>query len=320
MTTLKPPDSRPPALFIMGPTAAGKTALAVELVRRFPCEIISVDSAMVYCGMDIGTAKPDNATLCEAPHRLIDIRDPAQAYSAAEFREDALREMWAIHTKARIPLLVGGTMLYFRALQYGLSLLPSADPTVRAQLADECSKYGLNTLYQRLHTLDPVTAQRIHPHDTQRIMRALEVYAISGRTLSELSADERDEVFPFRIIKLIIAPSSRQVLHRRIEERFLIMLQQGLISEVEALYKRPDLSLDNPAIRAVGYRQVWEYLAGLHDYATMIKRSIVATRQFAKRQLTWLRSETDGIWLDSLAQNILQQTCDCLENARFFPR
>ena len=320
MATMSAPDLRPPALFIMGPTAAGKTALAVELVRRYPCEIISVDSAMVYCDMDIGTAKPDSATLREAPHRLIDICDPAKAYSAAEFCKDALREMWAIHAADRVPLLVGGTMLYFRALQHGLSPLPSADANVRMQLADECSKYGLNVLYRHLHTLDPIAAARIHPHDTQRIMRALEVYAITGRTLSELYADERDEIFPFRIIKLIIAPSIRQILHQRIEERFLIMLKQGLIDEVESLYKRPDLSLDNPAIRAVGYRQVWEYLAGLNDYNTMVNRGVIATRQFAKRQLTWLRSETDSIWLDSLAQNILSQTCDCLENERFFLR
>lgn len=291
-------DRRPVALFVMGPTASGKTDLAVQLVERHAFDIISVDSAMVYRGLDIGTAKPDVATLARAPHRLIDIVDPAQAYSVARFRSDALAEIRAVHRAGRTPLLVGGTMLYFRALQCGLSELPDADPEVRACLDAERRRYGSAHLHARLADIDPAAAARIHPNDAQRIQRALEVYRISGRTLTELYASGKAEILPFRVIKLILATADRSRLHRRIEARFYRMLEEGFVAEVEKLRARPDLDLHKPALRAVGYRQVWHYLDGGCDYPTMVQRGIAATRQFAKRQYTWLRGEIDGYWLN----------------------
>lgn len=306
-TAMTTHDRRPPVLFIMGPTASGKTDLAVELVKRFPFEIISVDSAMVYRNMDIGTAKPDPAVLRLAPHRLIDILDPAETYSAAQFRADALREMEQIHAAGRIPLLVGGTMLYYRALQEGLSDLPAANSEVRARLEEECAAHGLLALHERLAGVDPTAAARIHPNDPQRVQRALEVYAITGRPMTELYARRREEIYPYQVLKLVIGPFDRRVLHQRIEQRFMRMLERGFIAEVEHLRARGDLGLDRPAMRAVGYRQVWEYLDGLTDYAGMVQRGMAATRQFAKRQLTWLRSETDGVWLDSLSERLLDR-------------
>ncbi len=299
-------NSLPPAIFLMGPTAAGKTDLALELVQHFPCDIISVDSAMIYRGMDIGTAKPSPAQLAAAPHRLIDILDPAEAYSAAQFRRDALREMAQITQAGRIPLLVGGTMLYFRALQYGLTDLPAADETVRAQLEDELQRNGLASLHARLAQVDPRAAARIHPHDTQRIQRALEVYDVSGVSLSDLiDAPQTSDgltmepgAFPYHAVKIAVVPDDRAELHRRIEARFKAMLTQGFIGEVERLHHRGDLHIGLPALRAVGYRQVWCHLQGEMSYDQMVERGIFATRQFAKRQLTWLRSAHDTIKFD----------------------
>ena len=314
------PDPRPPILFLMGPTASGKTALAVELVKRLPFQIISVDSALVYRGMDIGTAKPDAETRRLAPHRLIDILDPTQAYSAGQFRIDALREIAAIQAAGQSPLLVGGTMLYFRALERGLAELPTADPAVRARLAAEFAQQGSPALHARLVRRDPAAAARIHPHDQQRIQRALEVCELAGRSLTELCAYPHNEPLPFRIVKLIVAPMARQVLHQRIEQRFGIMLDQGLIAEVAKLRARGDLHPDLPAIRAVGYRQVWAHLDGKLTYATMVEHAIIATRQFAKRQLTWLRAESGALWLDSLADDLLECTMAYLHQHRFFPK
>lgn len=288
----------PPAVFLMGPTASGKTALAVELVKRRPLEIISVDSALVYRGLDIGTAKPDAALLREAPHRLIDIRDPAQSYSAAEFREDALREMAEITRRGRIPLLAGGTMLYFRALEHGLSDLPKADPAIRARLENELAALGLARLHQRLAERDPLAAERIHANDPQRTLRALEVIEITGRPLSVLHAEERGDPLPYRIVKLVRAPLDRALLHQRIEARFRQMLDEGLEAEVRDLLSRGDLSPELPSMRSVGYRQMLNYLLGAYSREEMVERSIIATRQLAKRQFTWLRAERDCHWLD----------------------
>jgi len=307
-------ESRAPLVCLMGPTASGKTGLAVDLVERLPLEIISVDSVMVYRQMDIGSAKPDAATLARAPHRLIDIRDPAEAYSAAEFRADALREIAAIRAAGRIPLLVGGTMLYYRALLGGLAALPAADPAVRARLEAEAAEQGWAALHARLAEVDPVAAARIHPNDPQRIQRALEVYELTGLPLSALQ-DRAAPVLPDRIIKLAVAPPDRAELHARIAARFTAMLQAGLIEEVATLRARGDLRPDLPALRAVGYRQVWNYLAGAMDYTEMTERGIIATRQLAKRQFTWLRSEGDLAWFDSTDPALLQNVLKRLEPA-----
>lgn len=286
----------PPAIFLMGPTASGKTDLALELVERLPCEIISVDSALVYRGMDIGTAKPDAATLARAPHRLIDILDPAESYSAAQFRSDALREMAGISAAGRIPLLVGGTGLYFRALRRGLSDLPAADPAVRARLEAEAAALGWAALHERLQSIDPAAAARIHPNDPQRLQRALEVYELTGQPLSMLQG-RAPEPLPYCVIPIALA-IDRELLHQRIHERFYRMLELGFITEVEGLFRRGDLRPDMPSMRCVGYRQVWRYLAGTIDRDAMISEATTATRQLAKRQLTWLRSETDTHWLE----------------------
>ncbi len=289
----------------MGPTASGKTDLAIALRRHLPVELISVDSAMVYRGMDIGSAKPSADELAIAPHRLIDICDPAQAYSAARFREDALREMSDINASGRIPLLVGGTMLYYRALQYGLSELPKADPEVRAELQRELETHGLEALHDRLARVDPLAAQRIHRNDPQRTLRALEVWELTGRPLSELQTTA-GQPMPFRAIKLVRAPASRAQLHRRIDGRFLAMLENGFVEEVERLVARGDLHPEMPAMRSVGYRQVWAWLRGEFSRAEMVERGQAATRQLAKRQMTWLRSEQACHWLDESA-DVLQQ-------------
>lgn len=287
-----------PIVCIMGPTASGKTGLAVHLAETFPLDIISVDSALVYRGLDIGSAKPDAATRARAPHRLVDICSPAEAYSAARFRSDARREIDAIHASGRVPLLVGGTMLYFRALLEGLSKLPEADPAIRARLEREASRSGWPALHQRLAELDPSAAARIDPNDPQRIQRALEVQAITGRPLSELQAEGRPGPQPYRVLKLIVAPESRAVLHRRIEQRFEQMLRMGFEDEVRALQQRDDLHAGLPAMRAVGYRQAWAWLEGDCSEAEWQQKAIAATRQLAKRQLTWLRREKDALWYD----------------------
>ncbi len=313
-------DPRPPVLFLMGPTASGKTALAVALTQRLPFEIVSVDSALVYRGMDIGTAKPDADTLRLAPHRLVDILDPAEAYSAGRFRADALAEIAAIQADGRFPLLVGGTMLYFRALERGLAELPVADPTVRARLVEEMVERGSAAVHGRLARCDPAAAARIHPHDAQRIQRALEVYELTGCPLTELCARPCDETLPFQVVKLILAPADRRVLHDRIQYRFQLMLEQGFIAEVERLRARRDLDLTKPSMRAVGYRQVWEYLDGLLDRVEMVERAIAATRQFAKRQLTWLRADAAATWLDSGQQQLLEQAVIELRARGFFSK
>ena len=285
-------------IFLMGPTASGKTALATALYRQLPCELISVDSALVYRGMDIGTAKPTAEELAQAPHHLIDIRDPASNYSAADFRSDALRLIAEIQHRGNIPLLVGGTMLYFKALLDGISALPEADPVIRAQLEAEATQKGWVALHEELAKVDPVSAQRIHPNDPQRINRALEVFRITGRSLTELTA-EKGEPFAYPVHQFAIAPTERAVLHQRIALRFDQMLAAGFEQEVIALRKRADLHLDLPSMRCVGYRQMWQYLDGDCDYAQMRERGIAATRQLAKRQLTWLRSWQNLTWLDS---------------------
>ncbi len=300
----------PPAILLMGPTASGKTDLAAALVERLPCDIISVDSALVYRGMDIGTAKPDAALLARAPHRLIDILDPAETYSAARFRADALREMAEISAAGRIPLLVGGTGLYFRALRRGLSDLPPANPQLRARLEQEAAEQGWEALHQRLRMVDPAAAERIHPNDPQRLQRALEVYELTGRPLSEQQKGG-GEALPYRVLALALAPE-RELLHGRIRDRFHIMLERGLVAEVEGLYRRGDLSPDKPSIRCVGYRQVWSYLAGDVDYAAMVEQGITATRQLAKRQFTWLRSEPDSRWFDSADRFLLDKVLKLL--------
>ena len=273
----------------MGPTASGKTDLAVELVERLPCDIISVDSALVYQGMDIGTAKPDAATLAKAPHRLINFLDPAESYSAADFRQDALREMKAISEAGRIPLLVGGTMLYFNVLRTGMAEMPAADPAVRARLEQQADEQGWAALYEKLQQVDPVAAEKIHPNNPQRLLRALEVYEQSGQPISDFWQQQSAADLPYAVHAFAVAPQDRSVLHERIALRFQLMLEQGFVDEVKALYQRGDLHPDLPAIRAVGYRQVWAHLAGELSYDAMVDKAVVASRQLAKRQLTWLR-------------------------------
>ena len=288
----------PPAILIMGPTASGKTAVAMSLADYFPVELISVDSAQVFRDMNVGTAKPDAAELSAAPHRLLDILDPAEAYSAADFRRDALAAMADIVAAGRIPLLVGGTMLYFKALLEGLSPLPSADPEVRARIEQQAAEQGWNALHQQLQEIDPVAAARIHPNDPQRLSRALEVFFISGKTLTELTQTSGDAL-PYQVHQFAIAPASRELLHQRIEQRFHQMLASGFEAEVRALFARGDLHTDMPSIRCVGYRQMWSYLNGEIPYDEMVYRGVCATRQLAKRQVTWLRGWEGVHWLDS---------------------
>ncbi|NOH73074.1 tRNA (adenosine(37)-N6)-dimethylallyltransferase MiaA [Vibrio pectenicida] len=293
----------PLALFLMGPTASGKTDLATRLRKKFPVEIISVDSALIYKGMDIGTAKPDNNELVQAPHRLIDILDPRKSYSAADFRRDALKEMHEISQQGKIPLLVGGTMLYYKALLEGLSPLPAANPEIRQQIEQEALTHGWDILHDQLKQVDPVSAERIHPNDPQRLSRALEVYRISGKTLTELTETKGDSL-PYRVRQFAIAPKERSELHRRIELRFDQMIKAGFENEVRALYARKDLHPDLPSIRCVGYRQMWDYLDGSGTLDEAIFKGVCATRQLAKRQITWLRSWDELTWLDS--ENIEQ--------------
>lgn len=281
----------------MGPTASGKTALALELAERLPFGLVSVDSAQVYRGLDIGAAKPDAGTLARFPHALVDIREPEETYSAADFRIDALAAMAAVEAAGRVPLLVGGTMLYFHALAHGLSELPDADPAVRERIAAEAAAVGWAALHGRLAALDPVAAARIHPNDPQRIGRALEVIELTGRPLS---AQQRGPAgrLPWRVLKLALVPGSRATLHARIGRRFLAMLKDGFVDEVRRLRVRPGLSAAHPSMRAVGYRQAWAMLDGTLDEDAFVARGIEATRQLAKRQITWLRKEHDALVID----------------------
>nr|WP_243880909.1 tRNA (adenosine(37)-N6)-dimethylallyltransferase MiaA [Shewanella algae] len=295
----------------MGPTASGKTALALELAEHHNCEIISVDSALIYREMDIGTAKPSAEELARGPHRLIDIRDPRESYSAADFRSDCLREIEQIISMGKTPLLVGGTMLYFKALLEGLSPLPSADEGIRAQIQQEAEQQGWQMLHQELARIDPVSAARIHPNDPQRLARALEVYRISGKSLTELTQSKSPEL-PYDVVQFAIAPQERKTLHGLIETRFMQMLQAGFTDEVAKLKQRGDLHLDMPSMRCVGYRQCWQYLEGEFDHDTMVEKAVAATRQLAKRQLTWLRGWPELNWLESGAQgNIVQLIRHC---------
>ncbi|WP_158884957.1 tRNA (adenosine(37)-N6)-dimethylallyltransferase MiaA [Rhodanobacter sp. L36] len=307
-----PFDSRPLAIFLMGPTASGKTALACELSERFPLELVSVDSALVYRGMDIGTAKPDAATLARYPHDLIDIRDPAQPYSAADFREDAIAAMHRIGARGKVPLLVGGTGLYFRALQQGLSDLPEADPELRGRLSEEAQRIGWLAMHARLARLDPQAAARIGSNDAQRLQRALEVIELTGRPLSELQ-QAASISFPWRVLKLALLPEHRSTLHERIAQRFDAMLAAGFLDEVRTLRARGDLHPDLPSMRAVGYRQALEHLGGATDTAEFRDRGIFATRQLAKRQITWLRSDVGAKLIDPDRPDVLKRASLALD-------
>jgi len=281
---------QPPAIFIIGPTASGKTDLAIKLMEFFPVELISVDSALVYKGMDIGTAKPTMDELEKAPHRLISFLDPSQAYSAADFRTDALKEMEEITSKGKIPVLVGGTMLYYRALENGLSKLPKADELIRNRLTSEAKKNGWNYLHQRLVEIDPEAGARIHPNDQQRIQRALEVYEITGKSLTALQKETKYDALPYKLMKISLIPE-RGWIRDIAEKRFERMIDQGFLDEVKKLYARDDLHAELPSIRCVGYRQAWQFLEGELDADEMKERAVIATRQLAKRQMTWMRSE-----------------------------
>lgn len=325
MSTDDEAKRQPPAIFLMGPTAAGKTDLAMALCEQLPCDIISVDSAMIYRGMNIGTAKPSPVELARAPHRLIDVCDPVDTYSAADFRHDALREMAAVTAAGRIPLLVGGTMMYFKALLSGLSDLPPADPALRRALEQKANEQGWPALHDELRRQDPIAADRIHPNNRQRLLRALEVIRLTGTPISTLwrgeqggaadtgadtkviedypyftrwQADETDSL-PYTVTQLAIAPSQRQHLHDRIRLRFLQMLEQGFVEEVRGLMARGDLSPDLPSMRCVGYRQVWSHLAGDFGIDALVEKGAAATRQLAKRQMTWLRKWPDAHWLET---------------------
>jgi tRNA dimethylallyltransferase len=299
----------------MGPTASGKTAAAVALVQQLPVEIISVDSALVYRGMDIGTAKPDAATLAIAPHHLLDIIDPIAAYSAAAFRADALRLMADITQRGKIPLLVGGTMLYFRALQFGLNDLPQADAAVRAELDADIAHYGVPYLHQQLAAIDPETAARLSPNDSQRVQRALEIYRISGQTMSSLLKQPAQAALPYQVTPIALLPSDRAVLHQRIATRFEQMVAQGLVEELRGLRQRYDLQAEFTAMRCVGYRQAWQFMDGEINEAEFIETGIIATRQLAKRQLTWLRGMTDKIEIDCLKKNAVDQVIAIVKGA-----
>ena len=290
-------DERNPVVFLMGPTASGKTALALAWAQRYGVKLVSVDSALVYRGLDLGAAKPDAATLSRFPHRLIDVRDPEATYSAGLFRADALREIGEITAAGDVPLLVGGTGLYFRALSQGLSALPGADASVRAALATEAAAQGWPALHSRLAQADPAAAARIHPNDPQRVQRALEVLALTGRSLSGQHTAPLARP-PYRVLKLALLPADRALLHERIADRFRAMVDEGLVEEVRALRERRGLTADHPSMRAVGYRQAWQHLDGAFDRDELVARGIHATRQLAKRQMTWLRSEYDAVGFD----------------------
>ena len=310
-----------PIVLLMGPTAAGKTDLALRLAERLPAELVSVDSAMVYRGMDIGTGKPPPEVLARAPHRLIDIREVTETYSAGEFRRDAMREIESIRADGRIPLLVGGTLLYFRALERGLSPLPRAAPAVRERLEAEAGRCGWPALHARLAAVDPGAARRIHPNDAQRIQRALEVFEVSGRRLSEWHRSGPQPAGPAGpVVRLAVAPAERGDLHRAIDTRFRAMVERGLVDEVRGLAERPGVGPDLPSMRAVGYRQVFDHLRGRSGHAEMVERATAATRQLARRQLTWLRSLSGVRWLDPAAGAEARALDHILRDVREGPR
>ena len=299
----------PVAVAIMGPTASGKTAAALAIAREIPSEIISVDSALIYRGMNIGTAKPTHEECSAVPHHLIDILDPKDAYSVMQFRQDALRLVADIQARDKLPLLVGGTMLYFKALRDGLDDLPQADFALRAQLDMEIARHGTPALHARLRELDPVTADRLKPADTQRVQRALEIIALTGKPMSALLTQTAKEALPFELLAFSLEPSERSVLHQRIADRFDAMLSAtpGLLDEVVTLRERGDLHTGLPSIRCVGYRQAWEYLDGKIDKTELRDKGIAATRQLAKRQLTWLRGMEDRVVIDCLSERPAEQ-------------
>ncbi len=305
--------SLPPAIFLMGPTASGKTGVAVELVQRMPVELISVDSALVFRDMDIGTAKPDAATLTRAPHHLIDIIDPTEAYSAAAFRKGALRLMADITARGKMPLLVGGTMLYFKALREGLSPLPQADAALREQLDAEIAQHGIEHLHAKLAQVDAETAARLHSTDTQRVQRAMEIFLVSGKPMSELIKHQEQDPLPYAITPIALIPSDRAVLHQRIAVRFEQMLKDGLVDELRGLRDKYDLHRDMTSMRCVGYRQAWEFMEGEISKAELSEKGIAATRQLAKRQLTWLRSMPDSIEFDCLSPDLAEQVARLIE-------
>ena len=305
----------PPAILLMGPTASGKTAVAIELARRFPVELISVDSAQVFRDMDVGTAKPDAATLAEFPHHLIDLISPEEAYSAARFRADALALMEEITTRGKIPLLVGGTMLYYKALLEGLAELPQACPETRADIDSQAATHGWPFVHALLREVDPQTAARLHPTDAQRIQRALEVYRLSGRPMSSLLAEGETQKPPYRFISLGLSPSDRAVLHARIAQRFDAMLAAGLEDEVTRLRNAYRLSLDLPSMRCVGYRQVWEVQDGITPRAELRDRGIYATRQLAKRQITWMNNTLKPEIFDCLADDLVARIASRVDEA-----
>jgi tRNA dimethylallyltransferase len=282
----------------MGPTGAGKSAAAVALAAQLPAEIVSVDSALVYRGLDIGTAKPDAATRAQVPHHLIDILDPAQPYSAGQFQRDALGAIEAIHARGRIPLLTGGTMLYFHALLHGLAELPEADADLRRELDERAARGGTAALHAELARVDARAAARIHPNDPQRIQRALEVFYLTGQPISELQASRQAPLAELHTVKIVLTPARRAALHQRIEERFLAMMAAGLLEEVRVLHARTDLDAQTPSMRAVGYRQLWAHLDGEYGLEEGVRRGIVATRRLAKRQLTWLRALPGASWVE----------------------
>ena len=297
----------------MGPTASGKTEVAVSLCKRFPFDIISVDSALVYRGMDIGTAKPDPDTLRRAPHRLIDIREPEESYSAGDFVRDARREIDAIIAAGRVPLLVGGTMMYFRSLVDGIAELPEADPEIRAAIDRDAEKSGWPAMHEQLRSVDPAAAERIQPNDRQRIQRALEVYRASGRPLSEWQSQGNNRAGSgLQFVKVSLEPLTRKILHERIEQRLNVMLNNGFLDEVKVLYERPELTGEHPSMRSVGYRQLWEHLEGRTSLDEAGKRALYATRQLAKRQITWLRSEQDILRFDPLEAGVIDAISRCL--------
>ena len=312
MIDIKP--DLPPAIFLMGPTASGKTELAVQLAQLLETEIISVDSALVYKGMDIGTAKPTAEERKGIPHHLIDILDPAEVFSTGRFRKTALQLMEDISNRGKVPILVGGTMLYFNALFNGLASLPEANAEIRKKLDEELSANGKEVMHARLKSVDPVSAERIHPNDPQRVQRALEVYQISGKPMTQFFTEAQQNQIPYRKIKLIVAPEDRKQLHEKIAQRFKLMIELGLIEEVSALYHRGDLTEKMPSIRAVGYRQTWSYLQKEYDLDTMIEKAIIATRQLAKRQFTWLRREQDALQYVSSENNLSEKVLQSIHH------